>query len=80
METAENLQKVRELVKNRAEAISDKIYVYLLSAMDEYCRKRELRRPEPEMAEVLENNFLEFEAALQNDILLQKDIIKNKRY
>lgn len=79
LETAENLQKVKELVENRTGAISDKIYVYLLSALDEFCRKRELNRPEPPLAEMLENNFLEFETAMQNDVFLQKDIIKSTR-
>lgn len=79
LETVENLQKVRELVENRAGAISDKIYVYLLSALDEFCRKQELNRPEPLLAETLENNFLEFETSLQNDVFLQKDIIKSTR-
>lgn len=79
LETVENLQKVRELVENRTGAISDKIYVYLLSALDEFCRKQELNRPEPLLAETLENNFLEFETSLQNDVFLQKDIIKSTR-
>ena len=79
LETEENLHKIKELVENRAGAVSEKIYVYLLSALDEFCRKRELNRPEPGLAEALENNFLEFESALQNDVILQKDIIKSTR-
>lgn len=79
LETKENLKKVETLVKSRAQTISDKIYVYLVSALDEYCRKCGMERPEPELAEALENNFLEFESAIQNDIVLQKDIIKSTR-
>lgn len=79
LETAENLKKIERLTKERAEAISDKIYVYLLSALDEYCRKLDLKRPEPPMAGVLEANFLAFETAIQDDVLLQKDIIKSMR-
>lgn len=79
LETAENLQKIERLTKDRAEVISDKIYVYLLSALDEYCRKLGLNRPEPQMADVLESNFLAFETAVHNDILLQKDVIKSMR-
>ncbi len=79
LETEENLIKVKELVEDRAKTISDKIYVYILSALDEYCRKRGLNRPEHELTEVLENNFLEFESAIQNDILFQKNIIKSTR-
>lgn len=79
LETEENLQKMKTLVESRAEAISDKIYVQVLSALDEYCRKQELPRPAPQLAQVLEDNFLEFETALQNDVFLQKDVIKSAR-
>jgi hypothetical protein len=51
----------------------------MLSALDELCRKKEVKRPVPELSQLLEINFLEFETALQNDIILQKDIIKSTR-
>ena len=50
-----------------------------MSALDEYCRKQGKNRPEPGLTNILENNFLEFETAIQNDIILQKDIIKSTR-
>lgn len=79
LETKENLKKIKALVEDRAEAISDRIYVYLLSALDEYCRKSGLNRPEPDLTEVLETNFGEFENAIRNEIFFQKDIIKSTR-
>lgn len=79
LETEENLQKVKKLVEDRAGTISDKLYVQVLSALDEFCRKKGLQSPEPRLSETLERNFLEFETALRDDVLLQKDVIKSMR-
>ncbi|WRS26140.1 dynamin family protein [Oscillospiraceae bacterium MB08-C2-2] len=79
LESEENIEKVRELTESRAGAISDHIYVYMLSALDEFCRKKEFARPEPLLANSLENQFLAFETALDSDAVLQKDIIKSMR-
>jgi hypothetical protein len=51
----------------------------MLSALDELCRKKELKRPDSELAEFLEANFYEFETAIENDIILQRDVIKSER-
>ena len=79
LETEENIEKIRQLAISRVSGISSSISVYALSALDEYCRKNALPRPEPELASQLEQNFLEFENALKTDIILQKDIIKSMR-
>lgn len=79
LEKTENINKVKAMTLERAESIGENVYVYMLSALDELCRKKGLRRPEPELESILENNFIEFENALQHDIILQKDIIKSMR-
>ena len=79
LETEENVEKMRRVVQDRAGAVSDKIYVHMISALDEYCRKMEKRRPEPDLTKTLEENFLAFESSLKNDLLLQKEIIKTSR-
>jgi len=79
LETVGNVERITELTKERITAISPDISTFILSALDEICRKKDLKRPEPELADLLEMNFLEFESALQNDIILQKDIIKSSR-
>jgi len=79
LETAENINKIAEHTKEKTTAISPDINLFVLSALDELCRKKGLKRPEPELANLLENNFLEFETALNNDIILQKNIIKLMR-
>ena len=63
----------------RVLAFSDNAGIYALSALDEYCRKCALKRPNPELEQYLENAFLEFESAMQNEIVLQKDFIKTQR-
>jgi GTPase SAR1 family protein len=79
LETPENINKITEFTKEKAAEINPDIYVYTLSALDELCRKKGVKRPEPDLAAPLEANFLEFETALNNDIILQKDIIKSTR-
>ncbi len=79
LETEDNIKKIKDFTLDKAKNISPNIYVYTLSALDELCRKKNLKRPEPELSECLEQNFYEFENAIQNDIILQKDIIKSTR-
>jgi len=79
METPDNIDEITKLTKERTSEISPDIYVYTLSALDELCRKKKAARPKQDLAELLEANFLEFETALNNDIVLQKDIVKSTR-
>ena len=79
LETPENIDKIRLRIQNRAAAVSDKIYVHMLSGLDEYCRRLEKKRPEPELSHLLEENFRSFTADLHSDILAQKEIIKTGR-
>lgn len=79
LDTVEDIERVKGEILKRVLAFSDKASVYTLSALDEYCRKYSLKRPNPEVMQYLENAFLEFDAALQNEIVLQKDFIKTQR-
>jgi len=79
LETEEDIKKIEALTKKKISAINPDISVFMLSALDELCRKKNLNRPKPELQGLLENNFLEFETGLNNDIILQKDVIKSTR-
>jgi small GTP-binding protein len=79
LETQENIDKIIAMVEEKARTISQNIYVYPVSALDEYCRKLDLKRPEPDLAQALESDFLAFETSLQNDIVLEKEVIKSAR-
>lgn len=79
LEDVDDIEKVKTLVKAKAKDISPNIYVYAISALDELCRKQNLKRPEPEISDYLEKNYLELESALQNDIMLNKEVIKSTR-
>jgi len=79
LETEEDIEKIKNLTIERARSVGDNVSVFMLSALDELCRKKGVQRPVAELETLLENNFLEFEDALTRDIILQKDIIKTMR-
>ncbi len=79
LETEQNIEKVRDLTIHRASAISDNLSVFMISALDELCRKQGKKRPEPKLEDLLQNNFSEFTLALEHDIIMQKEIIKSMR-
>lgn len=79
LETRENIEKIKALTEDRAKMISPDISAYIVSALDEFCRKKALDRPEPDLCGYLEDNFMAFENALKDDIILQKDVIKSTR-
>jgi len=79
LETETDIARVKTMTAGRAAAIGENVPVYMLSALDELCRKKGKARPVPALAKILEDNYLEFENALNRDIILQKDIIKSTR-
>src|SRR5699024_4304323 len=79
LETTEDIEKVLNLTAERVRDIFPDTRVFAISALDELCRRLEKPRPVPELAEYLENSFFAFEDALQNDILLQKEVIHSER-
>ena len=79
LDSEEDIERVKGEVFKRVLAFSDKAGVYALSALDEYCRKCSLKRPNPELASYLADAFLEFDSAIHNEIVLQKDFIKTQR-
>ena len=79
LDTEEDIQKVKREIVQRVSAFSENASVYAVSALDEYCRKLSYQRPNPELSGFLQNSFLEFEADIQNEIVLQKDLIKTQR-
>jgi ribosome biogenesis GTPase A len=79
LETEENINKIEKLISDRASSINPNIAVFMISALDELCRKLKVKRPGEELSSVLEANFLEFETALKNDVILQRDVIKSMR-
>ena len=79
LDSVEDIERIKTLAKEKTQDISSNIFVYTVSALDELSRKMEVKRPNVELAPYLENNFLELENALQNDVLMKKDIIKSTR-
>lgn len=79
LDSEEDVQKIKREIIQRVSAFSEDAGVYTISALDEYCRRLSLRRPNPELGAYLENAFLEFDSAIQNEIVLQKDLLKTQR-
>lgn len=79
LDSEEDVQKIKREIIQRVSAFSEDAGIYTISALDEYCRRQSLRRPNPELGAYLENAFLEFDSAIQNEIVLQKDLLKTQR-
>ncbi len=79
MESQEDEDRVCNLLRERAADVSDKLYVFPVSALDELCRLLEQRRPNPERSECIEQGFERFRAALDEDVLFQRDVIRAER-
>ena len=79
LDTEEDILRVRRLVQERISEILPDTGVFAVSALDELCRKTGAQRPAPELERFLETQFLAFEDALQNDILLQREVIQSER-
>ena len=72
-------ERVKQLILERVRAVSVNASIFALSALDELCRKTGKKRPNPELAEALESGFEAFYAAVDDDILLQKEVIQAQR-
>lgn len=79
LENKEDIEKIIGLTKERVQSVTPNAYVYAVSGLDEYCRRLNLPRPVPELSDYLESNFESFRSSIDNDILLQKNVIKTMR-
>ncbi len=79
LENRKDIEKIIDFTNKRVKEITPNAYVYAVSGLDEYCRKLNLPRPVPELSDYLESCFESFRSSVNNDILLQRDIIKTMR-
>ncbi len=82
IDTIEEIEDIEKLIKRTQEAIIDidlNASVYPVSALDEYCRISENKRPSLEIKDYLEEKFEYLRSSLNNDIILQKDVIRTYR-
>lgn len=75
----EDMERIKAAVTEKVKAAANNLSVFAISGLDEYCRKNDLKRPNKELADYFEANYLEFETAIKNDIILQKMVIKSER-
>ncbi|HEX3038701.1 MAG TPA: hypothetical protein VHP54_00200, partial [Caproiciproducens sp.] len=79
LEDREDIEKIIDYTNKRVKEITPNAYVYAVSGLDEYCRRLNLPRPVPELSDYLEGCFESFRSSVNNDILLQRDVIKTLR-
>lgn len=79
LQEKEDMEKVAKLTRDRIAHITPNATVYPLSALDEYCRQMNVKRPLHELEGYFENQFEVFRTAIQSDIIMKKDGIKTNR-
>ncbi len=79
LESSEDAERVKEHVARQIYAANPNATVGIISTLDEYCRKRGMKRPNPEMGQYLEEHFQSFSNALTEDVLTQKEMIRETR-
>lgn len=79
LDDEEDVNKVKALIDNKLANIFPNSYVYAISSLDEYCRRKDLKRPNPDFSRILEDAFDEMYNTLQNDVIMKKEIIQTER-
>ncbi|WP_297421901.1 dynamin family protein [Clostridium sp.] len=79
LENFEEIEKIKALINGKLTNIFPNSYVYTVSALDEYCRRQKLKRPNPDLNEILEKAFDEMRSTLQKDVVMKKEIIQTER-
>ena len=80
MNTQRDVEKILRRIRNISERIVPNAIVYGISARDELGRKTDKERPvDKGTREFYETQFFQFELSLQRDIIMQKDVIRNRR-
>lgn len=77
--TEEEAQLLLQDIEKRTLPIFPGACIFGLSAFDEICRLKSLKRPAPDRAMVLEQQFQTFRDSLQESILLNRDLIQLAR-
>jgi small GTP-binding protein len=78
-QSGENAEKVLSHITQKLTKLFPNAQIYGLSAFDEVCRLNNERRPNSQLAPLLENNFRQFRSTLENSILLDRNLIQLDR-
>lgn len=78
-QTDENARRVLAHITGKITKLFPNAQIYGLSAFDEICRITGEPRPNAPLAPLLENNFEQFRATLQNSIVLDRNLIQLDR-
>jgi len=78
-EDENEVERITALIRERIERIFTQSYIYPISALDEVCRIKNVKRPNEKLAPVLEASFDELRSTINSQILDRKDIIQAER-
>ena len=79
LEDENEAERVTALIRERIERIFTRSYIYPVSALDEVCRIKNLRRPNKRLEAMLGASFDELRASISSQILDCRDIIQSER-
>lgn len=79
MENAEDISRVLDRIQSKVTQIFPNTTVYGVSALDEFCRVKDINRPNEELSGLLEENFNKLRTGLQENILTKHDMIQLQR-
>lgn len=79
LDSMNEARDILKLVDERTSAISPDSSCFAISALDQLALETGAKRPNPLMAEELESSYLIFKNSLEQDIILQREVIKGER-
>lgn len=75
LEDEEELERMQRMLKGRLETLLPGECPVMLSALDERCRQKDARRPNPDLEEILETNFAAFRGRLTELLESKRDCV-----
>ncbi|MFA9397353.1 MAG: dynamin family protein [Clostridiaceae bacterium] len=79
LENENEVEKIKSLINIKLSNIFTNSYVYAVSGLDEFCRRKNLKRPNENLNEILEKSFDDMYDSLENNVFFKKDIIQTQR-
>jgi GTPase Era involved in 16S rRNA processing len=79
MEDAEETSRILDRIQTKASQIFPNTSVYGVSALDEFCRLKGLKRPNENLSGLLEDNFRKMRTGLEENLMTKHEMIQLQR-
>ncbi len=79
LEDAEETSRILDRIQTKASQIFPNTSVYGISALDELCRLKGLKRPNENLSGLLQENFLKMRAGLEENLMTKHEMIQLQR-